>query len=131
MLFSWDIYEGMGDVFIYPVLRTPYSDHSLFKFTHWIMQKLHYWLIAFAYIGCLSAWLPKVYEALPLENKFFLRCVSLLSIYFLLIHCIGAPFARYSIPMQPIIYALAMFGVSYVLSVSKYLYAIAESRLTR
>ena len=131
MLFSWDIYEGMGDVFIYPVLRTPYLDYGLFKFTHWIMQKLHYWLIAFAYIGCFSAWLPKVNEVLPPENKFFLRCVSLLSIYFLILHCIGAPFARYSIPMQPIIYALAMFGFSYVLSLSKNLYAIAESRLTR
>ena len=131
MLFSWNIFEGMGDVFTYPVLRTPYAEFQLFKATHWIMQTLHYWLVGLAGIGCLAAWLPGTDKGLGVEQRFFALCVSILFIYFVLIHCIGAPFARYSIPMQPVVYGMAMFGLWHLRNLSKLLVAIAASRHSR
>jgi hypothetical protein len=131
MLFSWNIFEGMGDVFIYPVLRTPYADLGLFKATHWIMETLHYGLVGLAGIGCMAAYLPDVGEDLSAGQRFFARCVSALFIYFVLIHCIGAPFARYSIPMQPVVYGLAMFGLGYLWNLLKPVVAIAASRHSR
>ena len=114
MMFSWNIFEGPGDVLIYPVLQTPYGNLKLFKATHWIMQTLHYWLVGLAALGCIAAWLPDARKRLENINIFFVKCVSALFAYFVVINCIGAPFARYSIPMQPIIYGMAMDAFWYI-----------------
>ncbi len=114
MMFSWTIFEGMGDVFIYPVLKTPYANSNLFIFTHSIMQYLHYWLVGLAGIGCIAIWLPDNKHKLGVEQVFFSRCISILLIYFIVLHSICAPFSRYSIPMRPIVYALAMYGLWYL-----------------
>jgi 4-amino-4-deoxy-L-arabinose transferase-like glycosyltransferase len=131
MLFSWNIYEGMGDVFIYPVLRTPYAGLGLFKATHWIMQTLHYVLVGLAGIACMAAWLPGVGRDLSADERFFARCTAALFIYFVLVHCLGAPFARYSIPMQPVIYGLAMFGLETLWNRLKPFLTIAAFRHSR
>ncbi|MEI7869204.1 MAG: glycosyltransferase family 39 protein [Candidatus Methylumidiphilus sp.] len=113
-LFSWDIFEGLGDLLIYPVLRTPYSDLSLFKVTHVIMRNLHDWLVMLAALGCIAAWLPSAWVGLAGERRFLLRSLAFLFAYFVLIHCILKPEARYSIPMRPVIYGMAMFGLWYL-----------------
>ena len=114
MLFSWNIYEGMGVVFIYSILSTPYNEQALFKITHWIMSNLNYWFLVFAVFGSLVAWLPNKAGNMDAEKRFFIRCVSALFWYFIFIQCISAPFSRYSIPMQPIIYGMAMYLLRYL-----------------
>lgn len=112
-LFSWDIFEGLGDVFIYPVLRTPYNTPGLFTVTHAIMHALHYVLVVLAILGSIAAWLPKSWMRLDDEQRFIVRTVAALLAYFVLLHVILNPLARYSIPMRPVLYGMAMFALWY------------------
>ena len=41
------------------------------------------------------------------------RFISALLIYFTLLHMAGAPFPRYAVPLRPLLYAMAMFTLSY------------------
>jgi len=126
LLFSWDIFEGQGDLLIYPVFRTPYADFALFKATHWIMHTLHYWVVLLAAMASVFAWLP---NSIINNQCFMLRCLSLLFGYFVLIHCILKPEARYLIPMLPVVYGLAMFGLCYLWGLLKLLTTPTKSRL--
>jgi len=129
MLFSWNIYEGPGDVFIYPVLYTPYADSMLFHATHEIMRTLHEWLVALAALGCLIAWLPGARLGMGDGQLFFVHSISSLFAYFVLIHSIGAPFARYSIPMQPVVYVLALFSIWQMARLSLYVFHFGKKNL--
>ncbi len=107
-LLSWNIIQGMGDVFIYPVIRTPYAELIHFKISHEMMRFLHLPLVIFSVFGSLIAWLPN--RRLSESSVFLVRCISLLFGYFILLHMVVAPFPRYAIPMLPIIYGMAIFG---------------------
>lgn len=109
-LFSWNIIQGMGDVFIYAVKRSPYFEFTHFEISHEIMRFVHSPLIAFSMIGSALAWAPKRLLRLGEHSLFVVRCISLLIGYFILIHMIAAPFPRYAIPMLPILYGMAFFG---------------------
>ncbi|WP_295433690.1 hypothetical protein [uncultured Thiodictyon sp.] len=110
-LFSWDLFEGMGDVYIYPVLRTPYGTLRLFTATHALMHVLHNALVILAILGSIGAWLPRSWVHLSEEQCFMARTVAALMAYFVVLHSILNPLARYSIPMRPVIYAMAMFAL--------------------
>ncbi|MCK5716954.1 MAG: glycosyltransferase family 39 protein [Thiomargarita sp.] len=109
-LLSWNIIQGMGDVFIYPVTRTPYDELTHFKISHDLMKFIHIPLVILAIIGSLIAWRSQ--EDLKLSQKSLLvvRSISLLLGYFILLHMVVAPFPRYTVPMLPIIYGMAIFG---------------------
>ena len=131
LLFSWDIFEGLGDLLIYPVFRTPYSDFIIFKFTHYIMHGLHNWLILLSIFGCLAAWLPNSWLNIKSEQRFLACTFSALFAYFLLIHCILKPEARYSIPMRPITYGMSVFGIWYLGYSFRKLFNLVLPRLIR
>jgi hypothetical protein len=40
--------------------------------------------------------------------------MSLLVLYFLVMHTIGAPYPRYSVPIRPILYGMSLITVSFV-----------------
>ena len=112
-LFSWDVFEGAGDVFIYPVLRTPYTTPGIFRSTHQVMHGIHNTLMILAALGGLAAWLPKSWVKLDDERRFVVRAVAALFAYFVLLHVILNPLARYSIPLRPVSYGMAMFALWY------------------
>lgn len=108
MVMSWDIIAGFGDVFIYPITKTPYQNDGLFRWTHDVMHYLHVPLTCMAILGTIVAWFPAkmaTYE----KSQWQIRLVSLVFIYFIIIHMIAAPFPRYSIPIRPLVYGLAVY----------------------
>jgi len=111
MVLSWNIVAGYGDSFIYPILKTPYQNDPVFTQSHLIMRTLHNPLNILAVLGAVMAWWPAGVKGLSIEASWMLRVISLLFIYFLLIHTIAAPFPRYSIPIRPITYGLAIFSL--------------------
>jgi 4-amino-4-deoxy-L-arabinose transferase-like glycosyltransferase len=113
---SWDIVNGWGDVFPYQVLKTPYFDNKLFQWIHICMYILHWPLVSLALCGCFIVWVPRVMIRLPEESTFAARFTSLLLIYYTLIHMIGAPFPRYSIPLRPFLYGMALLTPYSILS---------------
>jgi hypothetical protein len=62
-----------------------------------------------ALVGAGIVWLPAKTQRQPAERVFFLRAMSLLVLYFLAFHTVVAPYPRYSIPMRPLLYAMALY----------------------
>jgi hypothetical protein len=120
-LWEWSIVQGVGDVFVYPVRNSPYHTSILFVFSHSFMRNSHGLLVIFMAIGCGLAWLPRGWLGIPMPTVHMVRFVSLLLVYFTLIHMIGAPFPRYSIPLRPFSYGMALFAFYgiFLLSVGK------------
>ena len=108
--FRWEMIQG-SDTFIYPVLDSPYGSSSLFIFINGLMRMIHPVLIALSLFGAVIAWLPK--HRLPMGHSHSLtaRLLSLTYGYFILVHIAGAPFPRYSIPIRPITYILAILPI--------------------
>ncbi len=110
-LFSWGNIQGMGDIFLYPVNASPYFDKPHFVVSRYFMYVVHVPLVILALSGSVFAWVKKNNSFLVAHSLFFMRCISLLLIYFIIVHIIAAPFPRYSIPMLPVIYGMAIYAV--------------------
>lgn len=108
--FAWNLTESVGDAFIYAPTKTPYVDNKLFGVTHTIASLLHPFLMLLSMLGICYALIRKNLAACLL---------SLVLLYFVAIHMIGAPFPRYSIPLRPINYGLAFYALYQITQWSK------------
>ncbi len=111
-LWSWNNIEGPGDVFVYPVLSTPYRYLPQFKVTHALMQSTHWVLVALMAGGIFIAWLPSRWSGLPKDSIFVARAVSILLLYHAAIMMIGFPLPRYAIPLRPFLHIMSMLPIA-------------------
>jgi hypothetical protein len=119
VFFSWNMVVGMGDVFVYPVETSPYHTSKIFYFTHRFMYWLHWPLTALAFFALILVWLPSTRRILSDSQLIVARLSSILILYFLLVHMVGLPLPRYSIPTRPIIYGMSMLGLSALITIFK------------
>lgn len=108
---SWKIIAGADAIFVYHVEGSPYFEVPRFYLSAYYMEKIHAILMVLALVGTLIVWLPRRLQHQPAERIFFLRAISLLVLYFLAMHMVVAPYPRYSIPMRPILYGMALYAV--------------------
>jgi 4-amino-4-deoxy-L-arabinose transferase-like glycosyltransferase len=115
MLWSWNLNESIGGPFVYAVSRTPYSFLPHFRWSYVLMYWLHWILVAFGALGCIVVWLPRNRLGLNEPALVIARAITLLLLFYVVVHMIGAPFPRYSVPMRPFLYAIAMLplGLAY------------------
>lgn len=113
---SWDIINGHGDVFTYPVEKTPYHSSLTFKAQHTVMKFLHWPLVLLGLAACILVWLPGKLTNLTGNGLYASRLVSVLLLYYIALHIIGAPFPRYSIPLRPLIYGMAMLTLAIIVN---------------
>ena len=108
MLWSWNIVQGMGDSFIYPVKSTPYASNKAFQLSHQLMRWLHVPITMLAFTGILLIFLPGCRQVMDIRK---LRSLQLLATTLLLLtgfHMIGTPFPRYALPAYPLLYVMAV-----------------------
>jgi 4-amino-4-deoxy-L-arabinose transferase-like glycosyltransferase len=119
MFFSWDIIVGMGDVFIYPVFTSPYHSASgFFGWTHRLMKSIHGKITVFALLTAIFLWLPMAKKLITERGLIPARFASLLILYFILVHIIGTPLPRYSVPLRPFTYGLSILGIYLIIKAS-------------
>ena len=106
---SWDDVQGIGDAFIYPVARSPYFSDTLFQWTHVFMFAIHWPLILLGALASLPAWLSSPDKIFPQRSLFVTRFISLVLVSYTVIHMAGAPIQRYSFPLRPYLYGMAVF----------------------
>ncbi|HYA43380.1 MAG TPA: glycosyltransferase family 39 protein [Syntrophobacteraceae bacterium] len=109
VLWSWDVVEGIRDAFVYPVSTSPYFSSLLFRSTHLLMHVLHGPLVLLAFAASLTAFFPLSRSTLPPESIATVRLIALLLLYFTVLHMIGAPDPRYTIPLRPVFHGMALF----------------------
>lgn len=127
VFWSWNVIQGLGDVFIYPIYQTPYQLNRIFIWTHRLMHILHWPLVLFCAAGCLMVWMPQLKNRYQEKSLYVARIVSALLLYSTAIHMIGAPFPRYSIPLRPFLYGMAIFCLHmlYTLMITNEKYSIS------
>ena len=113
VFWSWDTVQGHGDIYVYYVSQTPYTENKIFQWTHKIMKWLHGPLVVFSLLGSLVVWVIPGFNALGGNTVFMARFVAALLFYYTFLHMIGAPFPRYSVPLRPFQYGMAMFCLHY------------------
>ncbi|MFC1512841.1 glycosyltransferase family 39 protein [Thermodesulfobacteriota bacterium] len=111
---SWDMIVGVGDVFIYPLLKNGYETNVFLKAGHGMMRILHWPIIIASLLSMLLIWVPNISKNISPRLLFGGRFLSLLYGYFILVHVVGTPLPRYSVPLRPIIYSLALILPSLV-----------------
>jgi len=110
VFWAWNNIQGIsGHAFIYSVSKSPYFSKKHFQWAHYFMYFAHWPMVILCAFGCLIAWFPLSRIGLSENVIFIARFVSLLHIYFTLIHMSGAPFPRYSFPLRPYLFGMAMF----------------------
>ena len=109
--FNWDIVDGVGDIFTYPELQTPYYSDKLFLVTVSLMLSLHWPLVIAGLLGAVLVWTRFAAFAIEGWRLQAMRWLSLVLFYAIAVHMVGAPFPRYSIPFRPLLYVLATFAI--------------------
>jgi len=115
---SWGFVQG-SDVFIYSVKKSPYFHRPFFIATHRLMHFLHWPLNLICLAGCFFIWLPMKRNVIPDESIQIARFVSVILFYYTLLHIIGAPFPRYSVPLRPLTYGMAVFVIFFSIQLFK------------
>jgi 4-amino-4-deoxy-L-arabinose transferase-like glycosyltransferase len=108
-LLDWNILAGMGDVFIYPIIASPYFSQPVYALTHKFMKMLHWPLVILALAASVLVWIPGFGKKLPGSTLLTARLLSVVLFYFIALHIVAAPFPRYGIPLRPVIYGLGIF----------------------
>jgi len=108
---SWDILQGQGDVFVYPVKTSLYHKSTLANITRVFMKGLHPLILLLTLAGVLFFFYSRCY---PLKNHYIHRdCIVFLFIilvYFTGLYTVFASWSRYSIPLRPELYLFALWS---------------------
>ncbi len=110
-LFQWSNIDGIGDVFVYPIVRTPFSDRIAFKAVHLIFEWSHVVILTLAFLGCIAPWTPAVRKIISSKAKTVLRLASLMLIFLYFIHLPFFVAGRYAVPLYPVIFLLAVSAI--------------------
>ena len=107
-LWQWDNTDGVGDVFIYPVAKTPFTGRTVFGFVHDAVKACHWWLIALALAASIAVWVPAARDLLPRRGRPVLRAASLLLAYTTVMLIPLITCTRYAVPVFPALFMMAM-----------------------
>jgi 4-amino-4-deoxy-L-arabinose transferase-like glycosyltransferase len=107
--FSWGDAAAAGDIFTYPTMTSPYYDKSIFIFTKEFMKVSHWIWVAAALLGIFALLFSRDAHILNRRGRFAGLLLSAVVLYFVAVHVVGFPIARYNIPVLPIIYLLSAY----------------------
>ena len=112
MMLSWDIVGGWGDIYVYSVEYSPWSDRQPFVMVYTLMKLIHPFLMLLGLIGLACILVvnkanTNSYTEVR-KNTLFLLAGSVL-FYFFVLHIVATPLPRYMIPLRPIMYGLALY----------------------
>jgi hypothetical protein len=107
-LFQWNHIQGIN-IFTYPPLSSTYfAENSIFDITRKMMQYIHYPLVILSMTAAIVVFTPLGYSVFRPQQRRSIQLIAALYLYFIAVHIITAPFPRYSIPIRPLTYILAL-----------------------
>ncbi len=112
-LWSWNILQGQGDVYIYPVTTSLYMENNNANLTREMVKIFHPVSLVLALVGVIFLILSKKEcksDRLPAYDLAifpFLVCI-----YYTAVYTITAPWPRYSVPLRPELYLCALWGLN-------------------
>ena len=111
-LWSWDIIQGTGDIYIHPVKISLFKASRVLGAIRSTMKALHPFLLLLAFSG-LPLFYVKYRGLSSTETVTALPLLPMLiCIYFTGLYMVFAPWPRYSIPLRPMLYLTACWTLS-------------------
>ena len=114
-LWSWDIIQGAGDIYINPVKSNLFVEQRLAEYVKKGMRILH---LPFLILALLSVPFILIKVRSTRKSDRYLGQVALVPVivcvYFTIIYTIFAPWPRYSIPLRPELYLCAIWTLSII-----------------
>ncbi|MCI5158647.1 MAG: hypothetical protein D3906_09470, partial [Candidatus Electrothrix sp. AUS1_2] len=112
-LWSWNILQGQGDVYVYPVTSSLYTIYPLANWTRMLMKYLHPVILLTTLIGILIC----CFKIIRKDNSLdLLNFPFVIIIYYTVLYTVFAPWPRYSVPLRPELYLFALWAVKACLS---------------
>ena len=111
-LWSWDILQGVGDIYIYPVKVSLFNISPIVAYIRSIMRGIHpvVVLLALAGIPLLLFSFRNRNLANPVLNSALLPMT--VCIYYTFLYTVFAPWPRYSIPLRPELYLCSLWSLT-------------------
>ncbi len=111
-LWSWDIIQGVGDIYINPVKNSLFEISKIAGLSKTTMKFFHPIVLLLALAG-----IPLLYRECRYQKteEILLRTPFLpltVCIYFTILYCVFAPWPRYSIPVRPELYLCSLWSLT-------------------
>jgi len=113
-LWSWSIFIGQGDIYVYDVAYSLYDRSRLALASYSIMKSLHWWLFMFAMLGLFFIFRTRLDYKNTVAITIYTTTIYISAVYVLL-----QADSRYSIPLRPEMYLCAMFFVENLIGIAK------------
>lgn len=119
-LWSWDIIQGVGDIYINPVKVSLFQTSGVAAGIRGAMKALHP-LLLFLALLTLPAVISKVREGRADDAaELQLPLLPLVTcLYFTLVYMVFAPWPRYAIPLRPEFYLCGLWSAGFLLRILK------------
>lgn len=109
--FSWGDVASAGDIFTYPTMSSPYYGVPLFTLSKIFMEYTHYFWVVLALMVTFAFAVPSLRGRIKALHRLPVQLLACIVVYFVGIHIVGFPIARYCIPLLPVIFILATYGI--------------------
>lgn len=109
-LWSWNILQGQGDVYIYPVTTSLYISNNSANLSREMVKFFHPVFLVLGLIGAIFLiFLKKECKSGRVSEYDVAIFPFIICIYYTVIYTISAPWPRYSVPLRPELYLCAMW----------------------
>lgn len=107
---SWNILQGQGDIYVYPVQTSWYTTSPLANATREAMKYLHPVILILFLAGIVLLYVTRGKS--QDGTALFVTPIILFAvcIYYTLLYSVFAPWPRYSVPLRPELYLIAMWS---------------------
>lgn len=107
---QWDMIQGQGGPFIYPLQRSGFFAGPWQGFLLTAYRETRYPLVLLAAVTLLLIGRRLLRKSPPAgESDIFLGFLGLILLYYTAVHMVLAPLPRYSLVLLPLVYALAAY----------------------
>jgi 4-amino-4-deoxy-L-arabinose transferase-like glycosyltransferase len=123
LLWNWNIMVGQGDVYVYEIKTSWFQTSGFASALHSIMKSIHWWLILLSLLGGLF-----LFKIWPSQRGQMIRIIYVCIIYVSAVYVVLQSEPRYSIPLRPLLYLCAMFGLWQISCTTQKLFARSKEK---
>lgn len=110
---SWDILQGQGDIYVYPVKTSLYTQNRLADAARGFFRFIHPVLMIF-FLGGLIYLLGKVFASgkSGMQQKIVFASLGWIPVYYTLLYMVFASWPRYALPLRPVFFIIAVLALT-------------------
>lgn len=107
-VWSWNILQGQGDIYVYRVTKSWYQQSFFANISKQTMMFIHPAILCLALLS-----VPLVLSKMNRYRQQTLTVIFVISIcvYYTFLYAVFAPWPRYSVPLRPELYLLAVWAL--------------------